>query len=92
MSAIVSMSTKKEKDTEALRDLFYSKRAGSSFDKLWRKVKKEGLDFTQKEVRDFLSRQESAQVTKEFKKPKKFTWLAHPHHWIHAPQDTRCAG
>ena len=36
-------SLKKTTDTEALRDLFYSKRTGlGSFDKLWRKVKKEG--------------------------------------------------
>lgn len=63
----------------ALRDLYYSKRVGlSSFDKLWRKVKKEGLDYTQKEVKDFLKRQQSAQVTKEFKKPKRFTTIRAP--------------
>ena len=68
-----------KKGEEALRELYYSKRVGlSSFDKLWRKVKKEGLDLTQKQVKDFLKRQQSAQVTKEFKKPKRFTTIRAP--------------
>ena len=76
---LIDDDLKKTKDTESLRDLFYSKRTGlGSFDKLWRKVKKEGLDFTQKEVKDFLSRQRTAQITKEFKKPKKFTTIRAP--------------
>ena len=54
----MSKDNKKTKDTEALRDLFCSKRTGlGSFDKLWRKAKKEGLDFIQKEVKEFLSKQ-----------------------------------
>ena len=40
-----------KQDTAALRDLYYDKGAGlSSFDKLWRKVKKQDLGFTRKEV------------------------------------------
>ena len=67
---LIDDDLKKTKDTEALRELFYSKRTGlGGFDKLWRKVKKEGLDFTQREVSDFLSKQRTAQITKEFKKP-----------------------
>ena len=51
-------SVKKTTDYEALRELYYGKRTGlSSFDKLWRKVRKEGLDYTQKEVKSFLKRQ-----------------------------------
>ena len=64
---------------DTLRELYYDKSAGlASFDKLWRKVKKEGLDFTQKEVKDFLSKQRTAQITKDFKKPKKFTTIRAP--------------
>ncbi len=64
---------------DTLRELYYDKSAGlASFDKLWRKVKKAGLDFTQKEVKAFLGRQKAAQVTKEFKKPKKFTTIRAP--------------
>ena len=64
---------------DTLRELYYDKSAGlASFDKLWRKVKKTGLDFTQKEVKAFLGRQKAAQVTKEFKKPKKFTTIRAP--------------
>ena len=76
---LIDDDLKKTKDTESLRDLFYSKRTGlGSFDKMWRKVKKEGLDFTQKEVKDFLSKQRTAQITKDFKKPKKFTTIRAP--------------
>ena len=40
---LIDDDVKKTADTEALRDLFYNKRTGlGSFDKLWRKVKKEG--------------------------------------------------
>ena len=61
-------SVKKTTDYEALRELYYGKRTGlSSFDKLWRKVMKEGLNYTQKEVKSFLRRQSAAQLTKEFK-------------------------
>ncbi len=64
---------------DTLRELYYDKSAGlTSFDKLWRKIKKKGLDFTQKEVKAFLGRQKAAQVTKEFKKPKKFTTIRAP--------------
>ena len=39
---LIDDDLQKTKDTEALRDLFYSKRTGlGSFDKLWRKVKKD---------------------------------------------------
>ena len=49
---------------DTLRELYYDKSAGlASFDKLWRKVKKAGLDFTQKEVKAFLGRQKAAQIT-----------------------------
>jgi len=76
---LIDDDVKKTADTEALRDLFYNKRTGlGSFDKLWRKVKKEGLDFTQKEVKDFLSKQRTAQITKDFKKPKQFTTIRAP--------------
>ena len=48
---------------DTLRELYYDKSAGlASFDKLWRKVKKAGLDFTQKEVKAFLGRQKAAQA------------------------------
>ena len=64
---------------DTLRELYYDKSVGlSSFDKLWRKVKKKGLDLTRKEVKAFLDRQQSAQLTKEFKKPKKFTTIRAP--------------
>ena len=76
---LIDDDMKKTKDASALRDLFYSKRTGlGSFDKLWRKVKKEGLDFTQKEVKYFLSKQRTAQITKDFKKPKNFTTIRAP--------------
>ena len=38
---------KKTTDTEALRELYYSKKAGlTSLDKLWKKVKKQGLNYS----------------------------------------------
>ena len=68
-----------KKDTTELRKMYYNKCVGlTSFDKLWRKVKKEGMDYTQKEVKDFLKRQQSAQMTKEFKKPREFTTIRAP--------------
>ena len=64
---------------EELKKLYYSKTSGlTSFDKLWRKVKKEQLGLTQKEVKAWLAKQQSAQVTKEFKKPKQFTTIRAP--------------
>ena len=71
------MSSKE--DIEGLKKLYYSKKVGlTSFDKLWRKVKKEGLGLTQKEVKAWLAKQQSVQVTKEFKKPKQFTTIRAP--------------
>ena len=76
---LIEDDLKKTTDYEPLRGLYYDKRVGlTSFDKLWRKVKKAGLNFTQKEVKAFLGRQKAAQVTKEFKKPKKFTTIRAP--------------
>eukprot|EP01051_Picozoa_sp_SAG22_P035061 SAG22_NODE_16256_length_329_cov_1.486957_1_plen_88_part_10 len=68
-----------KEDIEELKKLYYSKKVGlTSFDKLWRKVKKEGLGLTQKEVKAWLAKQQSVQVTKEFKKPKQFTTIRAP--------------
>ena len=65
---LIEDDLKKTTDYEALRELYYGKRTGlASFDKLWRKVRKEGLGYTQKEVKSFLARQSAAQLTKEFK-------------------------
>ena len=76
---LIDDDMKKTKDTEALRKLYYSKRVGlTSFDKLWRKVKKEGLDYTQKELKQWLAKQQSSQLTKEFKKPREFTTIRAP--------------
>ena len=70
---------KKTKDTAALRELYYDPTRGlSSLDKLWKKVKKEGLGFTRKEVQEWLNRQRSTQLTKEFRRPKKFTSIRAP--------------
>ena len=64
---------KKTKDTTELRELYYNKKAGlASFSKLWRKVKNQGLDFTQQEVKQRLTKQRTTQATKEFRKPRKF--------------------
>ena len=47
---LIEDDLKKTTDYEALRELYYGKRTGlASFDKLWRKVRKEGLNYTQKE-------------------------------------------
>ena len=52
------MSKERPTDYEPLRELYYDKRVGlTSFDKFWRKVKKAGLNYTQKEVKSFLKRQ-----------------------------------
>jgi hypothetical protein len=76
---LIEDDLKKTTDYEALRELYYNKRTGlSSFDKLWRKVRKEGLNYTQKEVKSFLRRQSAAQITKEFKKPRQFTTIRAP--------------
>jgi transposase InsO family protein len=76
---LIEDDLKKTTDYEALRELYYNKRTGlSSFDKLWRKVRKEGLNYTQKEVKSFLKRQSAAQLTKEFKKPRQFTTIRAP--------------
>ena len=54
---LIEDDLKKTTDYEALRELYYKKRTGlSSFDKLWRKVKKEGLNYTQTEGGEELSR------------------------------------
>ena len=76
---LIDDDLKKTKDTSELRKLYYDKKTGlSSFDKLWRKVKKQKLDFTQKEVKDWLAKQRTTQLTKEFRKPKKFTTIRAP--------------
>ena len=62
---LIEDDLKKTTDYEPLRELYYSKRAGlGSFDTFWRKVKKAGLDYSQKEVKSFIARQSAAQVTK----------------------------
>ena len=76
---LIEDDLKKTTDYEPLRELYYGKRTGlSSFDKLWRKVKKEGLDYTQKELKQWLAKQQSSQLTKEFKKPREFTTIRAP--------------
>jgi len=76
---LIEDDLKKTTDYEPLREIYYDKRVGlTSFDKLWRKVKKAGLNYTQKEVKSFLNRQQSTQLTKEFKKPRNFTTIRAP--------------
>ena len=76
---LIDDDLKKTKDTTELRKLYYDKKTGlTSFDKLWRKIKKQGLDFTQQEVKQWLAKQRTTQVTKEFRKPKKFTTIRAP--------------
>ena len=51
LERLIDGDMKKTKDTTELRELYYSKKSGlTSLDKLWKKVKKEKLDFTRKEV------------------------------------------
>jgi hypothetical protein len=76
---LIDDEMKKTKDTTELRELYYSRKSGlTSLEKLWKKVKKEKLDFTRKEVQDWLAKQWTAQVTKEFRRPKKFTTIRAP--------------
>ena len=59
---------------EKLRDLYYNKLLGTaSFGELYERAKKKKLNVTQKQVKDFLKRQRSATLAKEFKRPKKFS-------------------
>ena len=76
---LIDDDLKKTKDTAALRDIYYDKRIGlGGFDRIWEKVKDDKLGFTQKEVKAFIARQKASQVTKDFKKPKKFTTIRAP--------------
>eukprot|EP01043_Picozoa_sp_COSAG02_P082396 COSAG02_NODE_20630_length_822_cov_0.786999_2_plen_67_part_01 len=52
-----------KEDIEELKKLYYSKKVGlTSFDKLWRKVKKEGLGLTQKEVKAFFKQKTAYEI------------------------------
>ena len=73
------MDSKKTKDTSALREIYYDKRIGlGGFSAIWEAAKERKLGFTQKEVKAFMARQKASQVTKDFKKPKKFTTIRAP--------------
>ena len=72
-------SSKKPKDVEALREIYYTPRLRlGGLPKIWQAVKERNLDFTQQEVKEFMARQKGTQLTKEFKKPKKFTTVRAP--------------
>ena len=72
-------SVKKTKDVERLREIYYTPayRLGG-LTKIWEVAKEEKLGFTQNEIKTFMAKQKGSQVTKEFKKPKKFTTIRAP--------------
>ena len=67
------------KNEERLREIYYTPayRLGG-FAKIWEVAKEEKLGFTQEQVKAFMGRQKGSQVTKEFKKPRKFTTIRAP--------------
>jgi len=76
---LIEGDLKKPKDMEALREIYYTPRLRlGGLPKIWGAVKERKLDFTQQEVKEFMARQKGSQVTKEFKKPKKFTTVRAP--------------
>ena len=76
---LIDDGLKKGKDVERLREIYYTPayRLGG-LAKIWEVAKEEKLGFTQNEIKAFMAKQKGSQVTKEFKKPKKFTTIRAP--------------
>ena len=54
-----------------LKELYYNPKSGFlSFNKLWARVKQEGIPLSQGDVKRFLERQKPYELTKQVKKPK----------------------
>ena len=76
---LIDDDLKKGKDVERLREIYYtpSYRLGG-LAKIYEISKEEKLGFTQNEIKAFMAKQKGSQVTKEFKKPNKFTTIRAP--------------
>ena len=76
---VIEDDLKKTKDSERLREIYYTPayRLGG-LAKIYEISKEEKLGFTQNEIKAFMAKQKGSQVTKEFKKPKKFTTIRAP--------------
>ena len=62
-----------------IKDLYYNAKTGYvSADKLWKKAKELGINITKKQVSDFLNKQYSEQITKQLKRPKKYSTIVSP--------------
>lgn len=64
----------KKHDEKTLRNIYYDPQTGFiSFEKFYKKIKEQNLDYTKQEVKDFYESQEVNQVMKPIRKQKKFS-------------------
>ena len=59
---------------EKLKAIYYNAKTGFlSFNKLWKRVKEEGIPLSQNDVRIFLEQQKPYELHKQIQKPKEFS-------------------
>ena len=59
---------------ERLKELYYSPKTGFlSMNKLWQRVKEEGIPLSQGDVKRFLEQQKPYELTKQIRRPKEFS-------------------
>ena len=66
---------------DKLKELYYNPKTGFlSFNKLWQRVKEEGIPFSQNDVKRFLEQQKPYELHKQVVKPKELSnfYADHP--------------